>query len=137
MKKKLTGVLALCLLAGTITAPAAAATNRENNVECVLQMLTKKTDCEYAWDTDGGREVKTNIADPQEERVWGWSTCYDKYGKETRHYTHSRYETLLGSSSRDEWSSGRIWGTGEVWAYSPYIGYSVAGELKARVYYGL
>lgn len=135
MKKKIAGILALCFLVGAITVPAAATTSRENDVEFILEMLTKAPGSEYAWNTDGGRESRTNPPNPTEERVWGWSTCYDKYGQEANHYTTARYETLLGISD-DAWSSGRIWGTGKVYAYSPYIYFSVASEMKARVYYG-
>lgn len=136
MKKKIAGILALCFLVGAITVPAAATTSRENDVEFILEMLTKAPGSEYAWNTDGGREARTITPNPTEERVWGWSTCYDKYGEEASHYTHSRYEDVFGLS-RDEWTSGHKWGTGKVWAYSPYIDYLVAGELKARVYYGM
>lgn len=135
MKKMLTGLLAVCLLIGAITVPAAAATNREDDVELVLEMVSRASGSEYAWNADGGRESRSIAPNPTEERVWGWSTCFDKYGDEARHYTHSRFETLLGTS-QDQWSSGRVWGSGEVWAYSPYINYTTAGEMKARVYYG-
>ena len=135
MKKMLTGLLAVCLLIGAITVPAAAATNREDDVELVLEMVDRASGSEYAWNCDGGRESRRIAPNPTEERVWGWSTCFDKYGNEARHYTHSRFETLLGTS-QDQWSSGRVWGSGEVWAYSPYINYTTAGEMKARVYYG-
>ena len=111
--------------------PASAETSKENDVEFVLEMVTRASDSDYAWNTDGGREsTKT------EQRVWGWSTCFNKYGNAARHYTHSRYETLLGTS-KDIWSSGRVWGTGKVYAYSPYIASSTANEMRARVYYGL
>lgn len=100
------------------------------------EMVTRTPGSEYAWNTDGGRETKI-VSTKVRERVWGWSTCYDKYEKEARHYTHSRYEHFLSGGSCDEWSSGRVWGTGKVWAYSPYISDDAASELQARVYYGL
>lgn len=133
LKNKLAGLLSLSLLLGALTVPASAI-NKENDVEFVLEMVTRAAGSEYAWNTDGGRETKVNV-NQVDERVWGWSTCYDKYGKEARHYTNSRYEDIFGTS-RDEWASGRKWGTGQVWAYSPYVGSLVASDLKARVYYG-
>ena len=135
MKKKIAGVLSVCLLVGALTVPAAAVTNRENDVEFVLEMVTRESGSEYAWNTDGGREARTVNSNEVEERVWGWSTCFDKYGKEARHYTHSRYETTWGTVN-DGLSSGRVWGTGKVWAYSPYINWTTAQELHAKVYYG-
>ena len=99
-------------------------------------MVTRTPGSEYAWNTDGGRET-TVFTNKVRQRVWGWSTCYDKYGKEARHYTHSRYELFGLGESYDEWSSGRVWGTGKVWAYSPYISDDAASQLQARVYYGL
>lgn len=136
MKKKIAGLLSLSLMLGALTVPVSAATTRADDVECVLEMVTREAGSEYAWNAEGGRETRTNIPNPTEERVWGWSTCYDKYGEEARHYTTARYEDLFGTSD-SAWSSGRVWGTGTVWARSPYISYSTAGELKARVYYGL
>ena len=123
LKNKLAGLLSLSLLLGVLTV-SSSAIDRENDVEFVLEMVTRTPGSEYAWNTDGGS-------------VWGWSTCYDKYEKEARHYTHSRYEHFLSGGSCDEWSSGRVWGTGKVWAYSPYISDDAASELQARVYYGL
>lgn len=134
MKKRIAGLLSICLLIGALTVPAAAATNRENDVEFVLEMVTREPGSEYAWNTDGGRDSRM-VGKIVEERVWGWSTCFDKYGDEAEHYTHSRYESVFGTSS-GIWSSGRVWGTGKVWAYSPYIAYSTAEQLRAKVYYG-
>lgn len=134
--KRIAAILSLCLLMGALTVPASAAPLRENDVEFVLEMVSRASGSEYAWNTNGGRQDRTLIPNLTEERVWGWSTCYDKYGEEANHYTHSRYETVLGTSY-DIWSSGRIWGTGKVYAYSPWISYETAGELQARVYYGL
>lgn len=131
MKRRISIFLSFCLMIGTLMIPTSAATSVENDVDCILEMVSREAGSEYAWDCDGGREV-----DRSRERVWGWSTCIDKYGNNARHYTTARYETFAGTSS-DEWSSGRKWGTGQVWAYSPYISYaSAAGELRARVYYG-
>ena len=135
LKNKLAGLLSLSLLLGVLTV-SSSAIDRENDVEFVLEMVTRTPGSEYAWNTDGGRETKI-VSNKVRERVWGWSTCYDKYEQEARHYTHSRYEHFLSGGSCDEWSSGRVWGTGKVWAYSPYISDDAASELQARVYYGL
>lgn len=117
--------------------PATATANRKDDVEFILEMVSREASGEYAWNTDGGRETRTLPSYPTEERVWGWSTCYDKYGDEARHYTVARYEGAFGITY-DHWSSGRKWGTGKVWAYSPYVDYDdVASVVKARVYYGL
>lgn len=132
--RKIAGILSLCLLIGVLTLPASAATARDNDVEFVFEMVSRASGSEYAWNCDGGRETRTSPS--FDERVWGWSTCFDKYGEEAYHYTHSRYETLLGTSS-NTWSSGRVWGTGKVYAYSPYISFDTANEMLAKVYYGL
>lgn len=135
LKNKLAGVLSLVLLLGVLTV-SSSAIDKENDVEFVLEMVTRTPGSEYAWNTDGGRET-TVFSNKVKERVWGWSTCYDKYGKEARHYTHSRYELRIVGTSEEGWSSGRVWGTGKVWAYSPYIMPDAAKDLQARVYYGL
>lgn len=134
--RKIAGILSLCLLITALTVPASAAASSENDVEFILEMVSRSSEVDYAWNVEGGRETRTEVPNPTEERVWGWSTCYDMYGEKAKHYTHSRYETVFGTSN-DDWSSGRVWGTGKVYAYSPYIAYTTAGELKARVYYGL
>ena len=136
MKRVMAGLLSICLLMGVLIVPAFAETDRSDDVEFVLEMTTRAAGSEYAWNTDGGRQSRRIAPDPTQERVWGWSTCFDKYGAAAIHYTHARYETLLGTSKK-AWSSGRVWGTGKVYAYSPYIAYSTASEMRARVYYGM
>lgn len=105
LKNKLAGLLSLSLLLGVLTV-SSSAIDRENDVEFVIEMVTRTPGSEYAWNTDGGRETKI-VSNKVRERVWGWSTCYDKYEKEARHYTHSRYEHFLSGGSCDEWSSGK------------------------------
>ena len=82
LKNKLAGLLSLSLLLGVLTV-SSSAIDRENDVEFVLEMVTRTPGSEYAWNTDGGRETKI-VSNKVRERVWGWSTCYDKYEKESR-----------------------------------------------------
>mgnify|MGYP007033829746 FL=1 len=136
MKRTIARILSVCLLIGALTISVAATSNREDDVEFILEMVSREPGSEYAWDTDGGRQTTLDEYNRTFERVWGWSTCFDKYGEKAYHYTHSRYETLIGEAP-DMWSSGRVWGTGKVWAYSPYVIREGADDLRARVYYGL
>ena len=60
LKNKLAGLLSLSLLLGVLTV-SSSAIDRENDVEFVLEMVTRTPGSEYAWNTDGGRETKIVI----------------------------------------------------------------------------